>query len=203
MTQAGCLSWWRRVTMSRWGLVALLIGLGVLDYAAAKGLRVLRDRPGRVDLGGPAREGDAELSAASPVTVEVPASAGAGSGADGVTVPAGVSVFVAPSLIDRIELAGRDGRTVVDPFGLPDSASPSLPVPKANRGALIASLDDDPPFAVGSRACIFTATRHGRLRFGVNDPDPSNSDGSFSVTLSIPEIRSVLAATPACGTVLQ
>jgi hypothetical protein len=133
----------------------------------------------------------------------VPATARAGTGGAGVTVPGGVSVFVAPSLIDRIELAGRDGPTAVDPFGLPDSSSPGLPVPQANRGALIARLDDDPPFAVGSRSCIFTATRPGRLRFGVNDADPSKNRGSFSVTLSIPEIRSVLAATPACGIVLR
>jgi hypothetical protein len=120
-----------------------------------------------------------------------------------VAVAGGVSIFVAPCLIDRIELAGEDGSTAVDPFGLPDSASPGLPVPQANRGALIARLDDDPPFGVGSRSCIFTATRRGRLRFGVNDPDPSKNRGSFSVTLSIPEIRSVLAATLACGTVLS
>jgi hypothetical protein len=188
-------AWWRRLSASRWGLITLLIGLGVLDYGVAKGLRALRDRSDRVDREAPARVRGTELSAASPLTVEVPASAGAGRGADGVPLPAGVSVFVAPSLIDRIELAGEAGRTSVDPFGVPDSADPGLPVPQANRGALIARLDDDPPFAIGSRACIFTATRRGRLRFGVN--------GSFSVTLSIPELRSVLAATPACGTVLE
>jgi hypothetical protein len=47
-------AWWRRVTASRWGLVALLLGLGVLDYVAAKGLRALRDRPDPVDVGAPA-----------------------------------------------------------------------------------------------------------------------------------------------------
>ncbi len=203
MTQPRRRTWWRRLSASRWGLVALLVGLGVLDYGAAKGLRALRDRPERVDPSVPAGVRGAELSAARPVTVEVAASAGGGSEPDGVALPAGVSVFVAPSLIDRIELAGKDGRTAVDPFGLPGSAGPGLPVPQANRGALIARLDDDPPFAVGSRACIFTATRRGRLRFGVNDPDRANSLGSFSVTLSIPEVRSVLAATPACGTVLE
>jgi hypothetical protein len=196
-------AWWRRLSASRWGLITLLIGLGVLDYGVAKGLRALRDRSDRVDREAPARVRGTELSAASPVTVEVPASAGAGRGADGVPLPAGVSVFVAPSLIDRIELAGEAGRTSVDPFGVPDSADPGLPVPQANRGALIARLDDDPPFAIGSRACIFTATRRGRLRFGVNDPNRASSGGSFSVTLSIPELRSVLAATPACGTVLE
>jgi hypothetical protein len=195
--------WWRRLSASRWGLITLLIGLGVLDYGVAKGLRALRDQSERVDREAPARVRGAELSPASPVTVEVPASAGAGRDADGVPLPAGVSVFVAPSLIDRIELAGKAGRTSVDPFGVPDSAGLGLPVPQANRGALIARLDDDPPFAIGSRACIFTATRRGRLRFGVNDPNRASSGGSFSVTLSIPELRSVLAATPACGTVLE
>jgi hypothetical protein len=203
MTPSGRLSWWRQVTASRWGLVTLLIGLGVLDYAAAKGLRALRDRGDQNVLDGRLRALGAELSTASPVTVEVPASAGAGRASVGVTVPAGVSVFVAPSLIDQIELAGQGGRTAVDPFGLPDSAGPGLPVAEANRGALIARLDDDPPFAVGSRACIFTAARRGRLRFGINESAAGNSEGSFSVTLSIPEQRSVLAATPACGTVLH
>src|SRR5262245_17166043 len=203
MRSRGRASWWSRVTTSRWGLVAVLIGLGVLDYAAAKGLRALRDRATDSERNGSVRGTGAELSAASPVTVDVPAAAGAGRGAPGVAVPACISVFVAPSLIEQIELTGQAGRTIVDPFGLPDSASPALPVADANRGALIARLDDDPPFAVGSRACIFTAPRQGRLRFGVNDPGPATGQGSFSVTLSIPEIRSVLAATPACGTVLH
>jgi hypothetical protein len=203
MKARGRPSWWSRVMTSRWGLVAVLIGLGVLDYAGAKGLRALRDRASSRELNGSLPAAGAELSPASPVTVEVPASADAGRGAPGITVPAGISVFVAPSLIDQIELAAQGARTSVDPFGLPDSASPALPVAEANRGALIARLDDDPPFAVGSRACIFTAPRQGRLRFGVNDLGPATGQGSFSVTLSIPEIRSVLAATPACGTVLH
>jgi hypothetical protein len=203
MTRSARPSWWERVTASRWGLVALLIGLGVLDYAAAKGLRALRDRADRSGLDGPAPAANSQLSTESPVTLQVPATAGAGRDAPGVSVAAGVSVFVAPSLIDRIELASQEGRTAVDPFGLPDSAMPGLPVAEANRGALIARLDNDPPFAVGSRACIFTAARPGRLRFGINDPTPANGEGSFSVTLSIPELRSVLAATPACGTVLH
>jgi hypothetical protein len=194
---------WPRITRSRWGLFVLLVGLGVLDYSAAKGLRALRDRVGAVPSGPAA--GAVVLSAGSPVTLAVPGTAGIGSGAVDVAVPvtAGVSVFVAPSVIDQVELAGAAGATPVDPFGLPDSAGSSLPVPQANRGALIARLDADPPFAIGSRSCIFTATRAGRLRFAVNDGDPSRNRGGFSVTLSIPEIRSVLAATPACGTVLE
>lgn len=194
---------WSGIARSRWGLVAVLVGVGVLDYGAAKGLRALRDRVAEVPSG---PTGDSiALSAASPVTLAVPGTAGVGSGAVDVAVPvtAGVSMFVAPSLIDQVELAGAAGVTPVDPFGLPDSAESSLPVPQANRGALIARLDADPPFAIGSRSCIFTATRAGRLRFAVNDADPSRNRGGFSVTLSIPEIRSVLAATPACGTVLE
>jgi len=194
---------WSGIARSRWGLLAVLVGVGVIDYGAAKGLRALRDRVPEAPSG-PAGDSIA-LSAASPVTLAVPGTAGVGSGAVDVAVPvtAGVSVFVAPSLIDQVELAEATGVTPVDPFGLPDSAESSLPVPQANRGALIARLDADPPFAIGSRSCIFTATRAGRLRFAVNDGDPSRNRGGFSVTLSIPEIRSVLAATPACGTVLE
>jgi hypothetical protein len=191
---------WRRLSASRWGLVTVLIALGLLDYGVAKGLRAWRDRPVPVDE---SRAGIAELAPGAPVTIEVSGSARVSREAVGLTVRAGVSIFVAPSLIDRIELPGQGGPTSVDPFGLPDSAGPGLPVPPANRGALIARLDDDPPFAVGSRACIFTPPRAGRLRFGVNEADAARSaQGSFSVTLSIPEARSVLAATPACGTVL-
>lgn len=191
-----------------WGLVALLVGLGVLDYGAAKGLRALRDRVTREAPRGPTA-GRLVLSPESPVTLAVAGTAGVGTEpagamvATGMAVPAGVSLFVAPSLIDQVELAGVAGPTPVDPFGLPGSAGPGLPVPQANRGALIARLDADPPFAIGSRSCIFTASRPGRLRFGVNDRDPSPNGGGFSVTVSIPEIRSVLAATPACGTVLE
>jgi hypothetical protein len=193
---------WVRLTASRWGLVGLLVALGVLDYAAAKGLRALRDRQtpeARPVTGGNAAGTDV-LSPASPVTLEVPGNTAANDGAPGVVLPAGVSVFVAPGLIDRVELAGGDS---VDAFGAPDSTAPDLPVPDANRGALIARLDTEPPFAVGSRSCIFTPAHSGRLRFGVNDRDPSRNHGIFTVTVSIPEIRSVLAATPACGTVLR
>lgn len=199
---AGPATWWARVTASRWGLVALLIGLGLLDYAAAKGLRALRDRDSPSAASGPV-VGGAALSAASPVTLAVHGTALLQEGSPSVVVPAGVSVFVAPSLIGRIELTTKDGPTYVDPFGLPDSASSNLPVPEANRGALIARFDGDAPFPVGSRSCIFTPTRTGPLQFGINDGDPSQNHGSFSVTVSIPEIRSVLAATPACGTVLR
>jgi hypothetical protein len=183
-------------------LIGLLVGLGVLDYAAAKALRALRDRPASL-VAGRSATGGTGLTETSPLTLEVPGGVGASGGPEAVTVAAGVSIFVAPSLIDQIELGSRDGPTAVDPFGLPDSAGPGLPVPQANRGALIARLDDDPPFAVGSRSCIFTASRAGRLRFGVNDPEPARNQGRFSVTLSIPEARSVLAATPACGTILS
>jgi hypothetical protein len=196
---------WTQLTASRWGLVALLVGLGVLDYAAAKGLRALRDRQtpeARPVTGGNAAGTDI-LSPASPVMLEVPGNTRATDGAPGVVLPAGVSVFVAPGLIDRVELAGGDNVMSVDAFGAPDSTAPDLPVPDANRGALIARLDAEPPFAVGSRSCIFTASHSGRLRFGVNDRDPSRNQGIFTVTVSIPEIRSVLAATPACGTVLR
>jgi hypothetical protein len=183
-------------------VVALLIGLGILDYAAAKGLRALRDRQARAGSVGPAA-GGVLLSPASPVTLVVPGTAPAGNESPGVAVPAGLSVFVAPSLIGRVELAGEDTPTSVDAFGLPDSPRPDLPVPGANRGALIASFEGDPPFPVGSRSCIFTASRDGRLHFGINDVHPSQNRGSFNVTVSIPEIRSVLASTPACGTVLR
>jgi hypothetical protein len=195
---------WRRLTGSRWGLIALLVSLGVLDYAAAKGLRALRDRPAP-ETGPVAGMGTAGsvLSAASPVALEVPGSTTASDDAPGIVLPAGISVFVAPGLIDRVELAGRDGLTSVDAFGVPDSTAPDLPVPDANRGALIARFDAERPFAVGSRSCIFTASHGGRLRFGVNDRDPSRNQGIFTVTVSIPETRSVLAATPACGTVLR
>ena len=194
---------WLRIGRLRWGPLVLLVGLGVLDYAAAKGLRALRDRGGDETLPAPGANGTV-LSAAAPVTLAVPGTTGLGGGFDvAVPVTAGVSVFVSPSLIDQVELVGGSGTTPVDPFGLPDSARPSLPVPQANQGALIARLDTDPPFAIGSRSCIFTATRSGRLRFAINDGDPSRNRGGFSVTVSIPEIRSVLAATPACGTVLE
>jgi len=195
---------WPRIARLRWGTLVLLIGLGVLDYGAAKGLRAFRDR-GAGSLPAPAVNGTV-LSVAAPVTLAVPGTTGIGSGFDvAVPVTAGVSVFVSPSPIDQIELVGAAGTTPtpVDPFGLPDSARPGLPVPQANQGALIARLDADPPFAIGSRSCIFTATRSGRLRFAINDGDPSRNRGGFSVTVSIPEIRSVLAATPACGTVLE
>jgi hypothetical protein len=194
-------AWWRRLTASRRGLLALLIGLGVLDYAAAKGLRALRDGRPNVGAAGPAAA-DAVLSSESPVTLPVPGTASVSSGVS-VAVAAGVSVFVAPSLIDQVELDTPSAPTPVDPFGLADSAGPGLPVPDANRGALVARFQAELPFAVGSRACIFTASQSGRLHFGVNDPDPSKNRGSFSVTVSIPESRSVLAATPACGTVLR
>jgi len=198
---------WRRLARSRGGLIALLLLLALLDYAAAKGLRAFRGRGARVAAGVVAGSpgqpaGDAVL-AESPVTLEVPGTIAVGSGGAGVAVQAGVSLFVAPSLIDQVELAGRDGVTPVDPFGLPDSAGPGLPVAGANRGALVAWVESEPAFPVGSRDCIFTPDRSGRLHFGVNDPDPSRNRGSFSVTLSIPEARSVLAATPACGTVLS
>jgi hypothetical protein len=183
-------------------VVALLVGLGVLDYGAAKGLRALRDRADRAGSVGPVT-GGVLLSAESPVTLVVPGRAPVGDGSPSVAVPAGVSVFVAPSLIGRVELAGVDSPASVDAFGLPDSARPDLPVPEANRGALIARLEDDLPFPIGSRSCIFTAGRDGRLYFGINDVDPSQNRGSFNVTVSIPEIRSVLAATPACGTILR
>jgi len=193
---------WPRIARLRWGTLVLLIGLGVLDYGAAKGLRAFRDR-GAGSLPAPAVNGTV-LSVGAPVTLAVPGTTGIGSGFDvAVPVTAGVSVFVSPSPIDQIELVGAAGTTPVDPFGLPDSAGPGLPVPQANQGALIARLDADPPFAIGSRSCIFTATRSGRLRFAINDGDPSRNRGGFSVTVSIPEIRSVLAATPACGTVLE
>src|SRR5262245_29642793 len=195
------MSAWRQVTDSRWGLLAVLVGLGVLDYAAAKGLRALRDGSARSAVSA-AIVPDGVLSAASPVTLAVPGTTAVTRGA-GVTVPAGVSVFVAPSLIDVVELAEAAGATAVDAFGLPDSAAAGLPVADANRGALVARFEAEPPFGVGSRACIFTAPRNGRLEFGVNDGDPSRNRGGFSVTVSIPESRSVLAATPACGTVLR
>lgn len=198
----GIATCWARVTALRWGLVALLIGLGLLDYAAAKGLRAVRERNSRAVASGPVA-GGVVLSAASPVTLAIPGTAPSEDGSPSVVVPAGVSVFVASSLIGRIELTTKDGPTSVDPFGLPDSAGSNLPVPEANRGALIARFDGDAPFPVGSRSCIFTPTRTGRLQFGINDGDPSRNRGSFSVTVSIPEIRSVLAATPACGTVLR
>ena len=193
---------WRRLAWSRWGLVALLVGLGFLDYGAAKGLRALHDRAARVMPERPEAP-SAGLSPASPMTLAVPGTAVVDSGPASVAVPAGVSVFIAPSLIDQIDLAGKDGPTPVDPFGLPDSAGSGLPVPQANRGALIARLDAEAAFAIGSRSCIFTTPRGGHLSFGVNDRDPSRNGGAFRVTISVPEIRSVLAATPACGTVLE
>ena len=199
---AGIGHWWAGVTASRWGLVAVLVGLGLLDYAAAKGLRALRDREVQTATQAPGT-GGVVLSAASPVTLAVPGTARVGDGSSSLAVPAGVSVFVAPSLIDRIELASADDVTAVDPFGLPDSADAELPVPEANRGALIARFEGDAPFPIGSRSCIFTATESGRLEFGVNATDPSRNRGGFSVTVSVPEIRSVLAATPACGTILR
>jgi hypothetical protein len=198
---------WRRLARSREGLVALLVLLALLDYGAAKGLRALRDgRGGAVPgagAGAPGSGAGEPLGPGSPVTLTVPATLAVGSRGEGVAVQAGVSVFVAPSLLDQIDLAGQAGATPVDPFGLPDSAGPGLPVADANRGALVAWLDDEPAFPVGSRACIFTPPRSGRLHFGVNDRDPSRNRGSFSVTLSVPEARSVLAATPACGAVLN
>lgn len=110
---------------------------------------------------------------------------------------------IAPSMMGRI-IVGDSGKTLpVDPFGLPDSAGPTLAVRTANRGALIAQFENDPPVPIGSRSCIFTPPRDGRLRFAINDADYSGNRGHFSVTVSIPEIRSVLAATPACGTVLR
>jgi hypothetical protein len=198
---------WRRLARSREGLVALLVLLALLDYGAAKGLRALRDgRVGAVPgagAGAPGSGAGEPLGPGSPVTLTVAATLAVGSRGEGVAVQAGVSVFVAPSLLDQIDLAGQTGATPVDPFGLPDSAGPGLPVADANRGALVAWLDDEPAFPVGSRACIFTPPRSGRLHFGVNDRDPSRNRGSFSVTLSVPEARSVLAATPACGAVLN
>src|SRR5262249_58635433 len=195
-------------------MVGLLVFPALVDYGAAKGLRALRD--GRLTAGpsvvasvpgtgpgAPGADAGAPLGSGSPVTLEVPGTVAVGSRADGVAVQAGVSLFVAPSLLDQVDLAGQSGATPVDPFGLPDSAGPGLPVAEANRGALVAWLDDEPAFPVGSRACIFTPPNSRRLHFAANDRDPSRNRGRFSVTVSVPEARSVLAATPACGAVLH
>src|SRR5262249_20722351 len=155
-------------------MVGLLVFPALVDYGAAKGLRALRD--GRLTAGpsvvasvpgtgpgAPGADAGAPLGSGSPVTLEVPGTVAVGSRAGGVAVQAGVSLFVAPSLLDQIDLAGQRGATPVDPFGLPDSAGPGLPVAEANRGGLVAWLDDEPAVPGGSRACIFTpATSAGK-----------------------------------------
>src|SRR5262249_50687575 len=112
-------AWWRRLTASRRGLLVLLIGLGVLDYAAAKGLRALRDRRPAIGVTGPAAT-NAVLSPDSPVTLPVP---GTAPGSAGV-------VAVGPAGRERPGGAGRSerahpGRSVRPPrLGQPGAAGP-------------------------------------------------------------------------------
>lgn len=192
---------YRLLLASRLGLLALLFALAGLDYLAAKGLRALRDRGARAAARAPAAGTD--LSSTSPVSLSVPGTASLPDSPARLAVRGGVPLFIAPSIMVRVLLGDPGGDRPVDPFGIPDSAAPALAVRTANRGALIAQFEDEPPVPVGSRSCIFIPPRDGLLRFAVNDADYSGNGGSFSVTVSIPEIRSVLAATPACGTILR
>lgn len=201
MKQGGHRTGFRRLAGSRLGLLALLLALAGVDYLAAKGLRALRDRNVGEARSGPAPGG--ALSTNSPVSLLIPATASLQDSRALLDVQGGVSLFIAPSMMGQI-VVGDAGTTLpVGPFGIPDSAGPTLAVRTANRGALIAQFENDPPVPIGSRSCIFTPPRDGRLRFAINDADSSGNRGHFSVTVSIPEIRSVLAATPACGTVLR
>lgn len=202
MREGGHRKGFRRLAGSRLGLLLLLVALAGVDYLAAKGLRALRDRGARQAGSAPA-PGGAALSPESPVSLTIPGTASLHDSPALVEVRGGVSLFIAPSMMGRI-VVGDSGETLpVDAFGVPDSAGPTLAVRTANRGALIAQFENDPPVPIGSRSCIFTPPRDGRLRFAINDADHSGNRGHFSVTVSIPEIRSVLAATPACGTVLR
>ncbi len=68
--------------------------------------------------------------------------------------------------------------------GSPVAPNGRLPFAGAGVGALIARIGNSQPFLIGSNSSPIPMPANGRLMLGVNDPNPQDNTGSFSVSIS-------------------
>jgi hypothetical protein len=83
----------------------------------------------------------------------------------------------------QVRLSG-DRTAVAGPAGIGEARSPNYPVPAVAAGALIARINDEPPFFIGGSRTVVTMPASGRLRLGVNDDNVIDNSGAFRVRIT-------------------
>ena len=92
---------------------------------------------------------------------------------------------------------GADPNSCYDPDGSGDPAPANYALPGASSGSLIAKIDDEAPFFIGS-AYVNTASNSGRLYLGTNDCDGcyGNNSGAYQAHIEIQGVPTSFQESP-------